>query len=104
AADGIRDKLVTGVQTCALPICRSGERDRGDARGVSGARGGRQEGVEAAADARLHELGCRGVRPRRLDRVGRGARAGARREGRARSEERRVGKEWRTGWSRELEE
>src|SRR4030067_2199529 len=23
AEDGIRDKLVTGVQTCALPICRS---------------------------------------------------------------------------------
>src|SRR5205823_14229861 len=24
AEDGIRDKLVTGVQTCALPICREG--------------------------------------------------------------------------------
>src|SRR2546425_12885827 len=24
AEDGIRDKLVTGVQTCALPICRRG--------------------------------------------------------------------------------
>src|SRR6266545_4373175 len=24
AEDGIRDKLVTGVQTCALPICRPG--------------------------------------------------------------------------------
>src|SRR2546425_4368905 len=23
AEDGIRDKLVTGVQTCALPICRT---------------------------------------------------------------------------------
>src|SRR6266404_8318428 len=23
AEDGIRDKLVTGVQTCALPICRN---------------------------------------------------------------------------------
>src|SRR2546425_8944106 len=28
AEDGIRDKLVTGVQTCALPICaQTGERD-----------------------------------------------------------------------------
>src|SRR6266404_8241545 len=27
AEDGIRDKLVTGVQTCALPICRI-RRDR----------------------------------------------------------------------------
>src|SRR5205823_8707283 len=26
AEDGIRDKLVTGVQTCALPICHGGER------------------------------------------------------------------------------
>src|SRR5687767_15321157 len=25
AEDGIRDKLVTGVQTCALPICAEGE-------------------------------------------------------------------------------
>src|SRR5229473_5431772 len=25
AEDGIRDKLVTGVQTCALPICRRGQ-------------------------------------------------------------------------------
>src|SRR5205823_12078144 len=27
AEDGIRDKLVTGVQTCALPILRGGARD-----------------------------------------------------------------------------
>src|SRR5215216_8004132 len=26
AEDGIRDELVTGVQTCALPICRVGSR------------------------------------------------------------------------------
>src|SRR2546425_3937949 len=26
AEDGIRDKLVTGVQTCALPICRDAPR------------------------------------------------------------------------------
>src|SRR5438046_9432196 len=29
AEDGIRDWSVTGVQTCALPICRSGRRARG---------------------------------------------------------------------------
>src|SRR6266404_1295179 len=28
AEDGIRDKLVTGVQTCALPICRRCRRAR----------------------------------------------------------------------------
>src|SRR5687767_15182189 len=32
AEDGIRDKLVTGVQTCALPICRE-RHDRVDGRG-----------------------------------------------------------------------
>src|SRR6266545_6597105 len=29
AEDGIRDKLVTGVKTCALPICNRGYGDRG---------------------------------------------------------------------------
>src|SRR5687767_15574586 len=28
AEDGIRDKLVTGVQTCALPICELGQNHR----------------------------------------------------------------------------
>src|SRR6266536_5210633 len=30
AEDGIRDPLVTGVQTCALPICRSAPRRRAE--------------------------------------------------------------------------
>src|SRR5258708_17485485 len=29
AEDGIRDDLVTGVQTCALPICRAGRAEPG---------------------------------------------------------------------------
>src|SRR3989440_3253444 len=29
AEDGIRDLIVTGVQTCALPICLSREREQG---------------------------------------------------------------------------
>src|SRR5256714_14482126 len=43
AEDGIRDKLVTGVQTCALPICASA-----DVPGVrtSGARAGAGAGVD----------------------------------------------------------
>src|SRR5229473_5325351 len=32
AEDGIRDKLVTGVQTCALPISRCPSAGRGNAR------------------------------------------------------------------------
>src|SRR2546425_1342661 len=38
AEDGIRDKLVTGVQTCALPICR---RRHPGARRVTGDRNAR---------------------------------------------------------------
>src|SRR2546430_2698688 len=38
AEDGIRDLTVTGVQTCALPICARRSRDRrGDLRELSGA-------------------------------------------------------------------
>src|SRR2546425_3577016 len=69
AEDGIRDKLVTGVQTCALPIC-GGTRADVDASGLPGTPGG------------LRVSGCR--RPGAAD---------------ARSEERRVGKECRSRWS-----
>src|SRR5687767_2861655 len=44
AEDGIRDKLVTGVQTCALPIS-----DRGVARQERGRHGGRDAGLDASA-------------------------------------------------------
>src|SRR2546430_12307840 len=58
AEDGIRDLTVTGVQTCALPICRTADggtrggvprlhrsRSRGGARGAA-AGGARGDGVE----------------------------------------------------------
>src|SRR5437867_6954363 len=35
AEDGIRDRTVTGVQTCALPICAGGEADH-DGGGATG--------------------------------------------------------------------
>src|SRR2546423_12004321 len=72
AEDGIRDKLVTGVQTCALPICSTG----------------------ALLD-RLPAL------PVELDRHHHYWRGGhnARRLLNRRSEERRVGKECRSRWS-----
>src|SRR2546425_3020252 len=73
AEDGIRDKLVTGVQTCALPISKPGRRvecaffGRGSGEGQEP---GREEpaGLEAGREP-------------------------------ARSEERRVGKECRSRWS-----
>src|SRR5205823_8800482 len=71
AEDGIRDKLVTGVQTCALPIYPS-RRERRQGRGLHCA-----------------------ARTAGRDRSSRGA--GADRDS-VRSEERRVGKESRTRW------
>src|SRR5690349_22351374 len=94
AEDGIRDLYVTGVQTCALPI-RAEDAARGEAgdavahrRGPSldGREGLRPE-VRRAADGATHPGGAEEA-ARRDDPV------------RGRSEERRVGKECRSRWSR----
>src|SRR5205809_5147213 len=77
AEDGIRDVAVTGVQTCALPIYV-----RGDDRREGERKGDRQE------RPRSEELGDDRLPGR--DRHGQ----------QQRSEERRVGKECRAGWSR----
>src|SRR5687767_16008707 len=73
AEDGIRDKLVTGVQTCALPIFR-------EVANLTRL---------APAESDWQPLGSR--RSRRRDLGTRGANR--------RSEERRVGKECRSRWS-----
>src|SRR5207253_4011399 len=78
AEDGIRDGHVTGVQTCALPICR------GVLPPVS--RGGRSAPLEA-------DLPPRELTHRHAGALEPGARLPIR------SEERRVGKECRSGWS-----
>src|SRR5438874_12854172 len=72
AEDGIRDLYVTGVQTCALPICGLG----GGTRGGWAAGGQQQRGWDGAP-------------------VGGPQRAAPGH----RSEERRVGKEGRSRWS-----
>src|SRR2546425_6129671 len=88
AEDGIRDKLVTGVQTCALPICAdpdgrpAGCRSRAPARRPAAALVGRPA-------ARLGDL-----RAQRTRFVGGGLCPAP-----LRSEERRVGKEGRSRWS-----
>src|SRR5436190_19804413 len=75
AEDGIRDHCVTGVQTCALPIsCGHGGVGR-DLHGAFGQRGHPEPDADAGS--------CR-------------ARSGV---VAGRSEERRVGKEWRSRWS-----
>src|SRR2546430_13366803 len=87
AEDGIRDLTVTGVQTCALPICvlhRTGRR----ARLGSG-----------------HQLASKGVRERKRERAAPIGSNGSAWRGHGeglpcrRSEERRVGKECRSRWS-----
>src|SRR2546430_5053463 len=86
AEDGIRDLTVTGVQTCALPIsfrepshgllptCGIAARNR-NARRAPGVAGS-----------------CGGSKSQPLNHL-------ARLRGIDRSEERRVGKEWRSRWS-----
>src|SRR5205085_6898606 len=76
AEDGIRDLTVTGVQTCALPIYGRG-RPEGH-----GHPGGRRLG---RVPRRSEPVRAAGPRDRGVGR------------GRGRSEERRVGKEWRAG-------
>src|SRR2546430_9000370 len=87
AEDGIRDLTVTGVQTCALPILRIWK-DRADqvrydtpipvdVEASPGLATGRYEEVARAVERELR----------------------ARLQIRARSEERRVGKECRSRWS-----
>src|SRR5690606_40753498 len=83
AEDGIRDFHVTGVQTCALPIFPVGRFPR-------------------AETARCFPDGCassdpRGTVPARCTTLARYCR----RRAAGRSEERRVGKEWRWRWGRE---
>src|SRR5687767_15737608 len=91
AEDVIRDKLVTGVQTCALPIClRAGEGKR-----VQPGHLAHLPGHGGAQLARARDLPAQ-----RLRAFGRRSRAAAARlrPGRIRSEERRVGKECRSRW------
>src|SRR5437762_11258119 len=91
AEDGIRDTSVTGVQTCALPICTRVVLILKcvDRRGRGSATASREEGRE--------HRGCgAGIG------TGRGRSEHAARHDRdVRSEERRVGKECRSRWWRE---
>src|SRR5205823_11575191 len=86
AEDGIRDKLVTGVQTCALPISSTISRllEEPDiallASLLSYAISGSSRSLEIVEETRLISSGFR-------------------KNASTRSEERRVGKECRSRWS-----
>src|SRR5229473_3592436 len=58
AEDGIRDKLVTGVQTCALPILRDCQARRGWSNSDA-----QCSGVSARGVARRSHERARGLRP-----------------------------------------
>src|SRR5438552_18812931 len=91
AEDGIRDDLVTGVQTCALPICNS-KVVRVRAKYSSSCWRARASTAAAgpSVPASTQAAWCVGAGPRRD--VGK------------RSEERPVGKECTSGWGPEHEE
>src|SRR5205809_3184165 len=86
AEDGIRDVAVTGVQTCALPIStRAAVADTREAPRTPGSQTRRREARAAS----------RRPRPASPPPSGRTARTPTPCAGHPRSEERRVGKEWR---------
>src|SRR5437773_5901174 len=96
AEDGIRDRDVTGVQTCALPISLGTgfedgflsflDRDIGKELLRFTTAGSVDDGKSTLIGRLLHD--SKAVYEDQL----------------ARSEERRVGKEWRSRWAPELEE
>src|SRR5207249_6359701 len=96
AEDGIRDRNVTGVQTCALPICGSLRRQRllqgrlgSDLPHLLDVRARRRRVPRHLSLSRRDAEGARRERAIPL----------ARRLGETeRSEERRVGKEWKARW------
>src|SRR5207245_9559479 len=92
AEDGIRDATVTGVQTCALPIYPDVQCDLADLRLVE---------IPDRVDPRRHVAELCAVPEEELGLVARPDNDSVR--PRARSEERRVGKEWRMLREREHE-
>src|SRR5438874_1288061 len=67
AEDGIRHLYVTGVQTCALPICRAGrglELQAVESGIERGERAGQAESTGAIADDRGEEIGRASCRER----------------------------------------
>src|SRR5438034_8824626 len=93
AEDGIRDHCVTGVQTCALPIwsCDPRNTDLAYSNGMAAARAA--PGHRAGRGSQLRCPARDGGSRRRL----RPAIAPGE-DRNSRSEERRVGKEWRARW------
>src|SRR5207249_8608146 len=92
AEDGIRDRNVTGVQTCALPICFSVTKR-------SSAMEGRFCGLPSSSQRAAHFSSSASLTALFREPITMACRAFSHSETSAvRSEERRVGKEWRDRW------
>src|SRR5206468_7677391 len=98
--DGIRDLIVTGVQTCALPILYVGSAFRrpcvGPANRLRRGFGGREAGPHVLRCCKIHER--RRLKAERLAATGRQNDDAVARGENGRSEERRVGEEGSGGW------
>src|SRR5438046_5539252 len=97
AEDGIRDWSVTGVQTCALPISCPALRSC-DKRTIHQTCALYPRSQEGSLTAHLVRKAHESPRKRESQSSSRDALAACS-GSRARSEERRVGKEWRSRWS-----
>src|SRR5206468_7150609 len=97
AEDGIRVLIVTGVQTCALPIFRFGQRTSGLPKPIWN--------LLQSSSLRTDSLAWFYQPPVSRTRIlCAHTPDGRNRSGRAyRSEERRVGKEWRCGWEQDTD-
>src|SRR5206468_4749986 len=94
--DGIRDLIVTGVQTCALPIFPAGARRVAGTGNVAGARGVDRPQRGGGGGGGVITIIAGDFKNRRLKTpTGDKTRPTASRVREARSEERRVGKEGR---------
>src|SRR5207248_8959471 len=100
ADDGIRDRTVTGVQTCALPICRAEMEQR---QANMRQRLAKLAPQIAFLDAIRAELPEDGIFVDEVTQIGFAARLlfPVYKPRTFRSEERRVGKECRVGWGAE---
>src|SRR5207248_3678515 len=85
AEDGIRDRTVTGVQTCALPISQAPRAEAPNLATWASARASAAMTRPAPTPALAPAPASRSPTLKAV--------------ASARSEERRVGKEWRTRWS-----
>src|SRR5206468_4538522 len=100
AEDGIRDLIVTGVQTCALPICSRSDSLRAENTAIRPTSSGVTMGVNATAS---RHPGCGGHHLPGVERLLRSLEHAHVSGPLARSEERRVGKECGERWARYTE-